>query len=439
MSRLCDEGLCTLEERRSLLQFPGTLMPSLSGPRWPASWLVAATFAPPDRLPSFRRELSHLKISLDDAGKPSAKVYLGMHHEWRVPPIAVEACAERPARVLNTSLPACIAAAVEAAQDFLLRNVSQGDFWHDFRLDIGTSDEWVTAFVAGQMALTGLPRGLIAADNALRWLLRRQRPAGGWGYNATAPPDADSTAWVLRLAAARGVQTEAVHRARAFLAGHLLSDGGVTTYRASTPIRFGDRNLAESEAAGWRDAHACVAANAASFLGRRALDGLRRSQTPGGAWRAYWWQSDMFATALAAESLLTDPYPGDLSRVERAIAWAVAQDPDRDAPAFDIAWRLRLERLGRSGITKPGIELRVMRLLELQEADGGWPAGAPMLFPEPSAIERMEGAPRFIDQERNFTTAAVQAALAMAALELARERQVHQNDRPIPLCTAATL
>jgi hypothetical protein len=60
------------------------------------------------------------------------------------------------------------------------------------------------------------------------------------------------------------------------------------------------------------------------------------------------------------------------------------------------------------------------------------------LFPQPSEIERTADAPLFIDRERNFTTAAAQAALSMAALELARERQV-KNDRSIPVRASAAL
>jgi Prenyltransferase and squalene oxidase repeat len=435
-SRLRDEGLCTPDEHQSLLRFPGTVVPGPSGPRWPASWLVAATLAPADHQPVFRREISHIKITLDAAGKSSAKAYLGMHHAWRTPPVASEVGTRAPA--LKTPLTARIATAVEGSHDFLMGTLSQGDFWRDFQLDIGSSDEWVTAFVASQLAITGLPRGLTAAHGALSWLLRRQRPCGGWGYNSTAPPDADSTAWALRLAIACGVETDAARRARAFLAGHLLPDGSVTTYSISTPIRLRDRSSGESGNAGWRAGHSCVAANAAPLLGRGALDALRRSQTACGSWRAYWWQSDMFATALAAESLFASPHPGNVRCVERAIAWAALQNPKADTPCFDIAWSLRLALLGAAGSRRPEIELHATRLLDLQDADGGWPAGAPMLFPRPCDVERVEGLPLFIDQERNFTTATVQAALAMAANELAQERQVPYGGA-IPLRAAAAL
>jgi hypothetical protein len=420
LGRLCREGLCTPDECRSLLEFPATFTPGPSGPQWPASWLVAAALAPPDTVPLFRRELSHIKITLDAAGKPSAKAYLGMYHEWRVPQTHAPPPVVPAARLLE----ARVADSVAAAHDFLMAGVSQGGFWRDFHLDIGSSDEWVTAFIASQMTLTGLPLGLTAAREALCWLLRRQRPCGGWGYNAIAPADADSTAWVLRLAMACGFDTEAIRRARAFLAGHGLPDGHVTTYSSSTPIRFGDRNLSDREAAGWRGAHHCVTANAAPLLGAAAMEALRRSQTASGAWRAHWWQSDMFATALAAESLAGTPHPGNGDCIARAARWAAARDAVAGAPAFDIAWSLRLARLARSGAANPAVALRVNRLLDLQQADGGWPAGAPMLFPHPSEIERTAGAPLFIDRQRNFTTAAVHAALAMAAPELARKRLV---------------
>ena len=160
---------------------------------------------------------------------------------------------------------------LEAAEDFLLSRFSQGDFWRDFHVDIGYSDEWVTAFVASQMALTERPRGLAAARDALELAAAPSAGNGGWGYNAISPPDADSTAWVLRLAVACGVETEATRRARAFLAAHLLPDGAVSTYGSATPIHFRNQNWRDGGAAGWRGSHSCVAANAAALLGGAAL------------------------------------------------------------------------------------------------------------------------------------------------------------------------
>lgn len=416
---LCEQALCTSHERQALLQFPGRTMPGPSGSPWPASWLVAAALAPPDHLPIFWRELSHIKVTLNAVGQLTAKAYLGTRHEWQVNPLTQAKQLSKAGLAFSLPIPASI----EASHDFLLNRLSQGGFWHDFHLDIGFSDEWVTAFIATQIALTKTPRATAAAHYALAWLLRRQRSAGGWGFNAISPPDADSTAWVLRLTLACGVETEATRRARAFLANHLLPDGAVTTYASSTPIHFREQDWNNGAAPGWRGAHTCVAANAAPLLGTGALNALRRNQSASGAWQAYWWQTDVFATALAAESLLAVPHPANQENIARAINWAASQNDNEAVSAFDLAWRLRLTLL--VGSSAPGeVTRRVTRLLDLQQPDGGWPAGAPMLFPSPCQIARAPDAPLCIDQQRNFTTASVQAALAMAAFQQTSESQV---------------
>ena len=122
-----------------------------------------------------------------------------------------------------------------------------------------------------------------------------------------------------------------------------------------------------------------------------------------------------------SESLLAMPGADNKSSIERAISWAAAHDANEKASAFDLAWHLRL-RGSLDPAPSAMSTLRIERLLDLQDADGGWPAGAPMLFPPPSAIDRTAGAPIYIDQERNFTTASVLAALALAAVQQKSEK-----------------
>ncbi|HEX6755515.1 MAG TPA: hypothetical protein VF109_06170, partial [Mycobacteriales bacterium] len=109
-----------------------------------------------------------------------------------------------------------------------LRDLQGADgSWTDVRLAVGTSDAWVTGFVGTALASAGAgptaragwgppageagaagPAGNRAVDGAVRraarWCLDALGSRDGWGFNATVPPDADSTAWVCTLLAASG-------------------------------------------------------------------------------------------------------------------------------------------------------------------------------------------------------------------------------------------
>ncbi len=72
------------------------------------------------------------------------------------------------------------------------------------------------------------PAAGTAAREALDLLLGR-RESGGWGYHALLPADADTTTWVLRLAAAVGApEAPRLVEARAFVASQTDDEGGST-------------------------------------------------------------------------------------------------------------------------------------------------------------------------------------------------------------------
>lgn len=405
---LCDQGLATPDEQAALLAFPAVIEPGLDAGNWPARWIVAAAIAPPDHVPRFTRYLSHLKISIDASGARQAKAYLGMIHEWQV--LAVPRIVDVEAH--SGPRGGSVDAAIRAGFDFLAGRVSQGGFWHDFQLRIGFGDEWVTAFIACQLLDAGVPEAEVLARRALDWLLRRQRPAGGWGFNGTAPPDADSTAWVLRLAAQLGSDATGIVAAHRFLALHLLACGGVTTYAADTPLHLDGAALDDSRREGWSGAHACVTANAARFMPAASTEWLRRQQSAEGAWHAYWWSTDLLATALAAECLHLARSPDDAARIGHAADWA--WNNGGGEAAFDKAWQLRLGLLAPDRVPRDRLSAAVGRLLAEQHADGAWPAGAPMLFHQPWESGRAPNKALCLDQNRCFTTAAVIGALGLA-------------------------
>ncbi|MEO7178091.1 MAG: prenyltransferase/squalene oxidase repeat-containing protein, partial [Allosphingosinicella sp.] len=248
-----------------------------------------------------------------------------------------------------------------------------------------------------------LPDGLVA--RTVQALLGRQRAEGGWGYNRVSPADADSTAWALKFLRSAGYRGAGVDRADAFLRSHLLPGGAVSTYAAATRISFGEVDGPRDDS-GWRGAHSCVAANAAGLTGEPVAGFLRSSQAADGAWTAYWWRNDVFATALAAEALAA----GEARA--RAVAWA-AQRAQSPSAAFDLAWLIRILALGDS--TERGKARTLASALAAgQRQDGGWDSSAEMLFPDPAEASRRPGMAIVVDDRRLFTTASALLALASA-------------------------
>ncbi|HET9639684.1 MAG TPA: prenyltransferase/squalene oxidase repeat-containing protein [Allosphingosinicella sp.] len=401
--RLCADGLCTAAKRAALERVGARLYPEDEGQEWPASWIAAAVMAPPQFVPWFERRLSHLKLSIAADGDVAAKAYVSAQHHWS------RAAALAPPRRAGSGPSAAdtIGAAAARAAEFLIAERQQDDFWRDFRLVNGASDEWVTAFVGYALATSGIPFPAGLAAQTVRALLGRQRGEGGWGYNRISPADSDSTAWVLKFLEAAGYAGPEVKSARAFLLSHLRTEGGLSTYAASTSLRFGG---AAADDSGWRSGHLCVAANAAGLIGEPLVGHLLSSQGPDGAWPAYWWRDDAFATALATESLAAVEAASESP--SRAAAWARRRAASA-SNAFDRAWLIRILSTGGAA-ERAEARAMALALAADQRPDGGWDSSAEMLFPDPAEVRRQEDAPIVRDENRLFTAASALLALRSA-------------------------
>lgn len=105
----------------------------------------------------------------------------------------------------------------------------------------------------------------------VRWLISRQRPAGGWGWNGA--PDSNDTAAVVEALRSVSVRGRPIRRALAFLLRYRNRDGGFE-------LTLGRGSDAQSTA--WA-VQAFVAAGRAPPRG--ALAYLRRLQRPDGSFR----------------------------------------------------------------------------------------------------------------------------------------------------------
>jgi squalene cyclase len=288
-----------------------------------------------------------------------------------------------------------------------------------------TSDEWVSAYVAGVIAATSRE----AADQTLELLLSRRQGQAGWGYHALVPPDADTTTCVLRLAERLGRHDEERFAAARRFVSHLVApSGGLATYDAAAAAPLSHYMGLETTFEGWCSVHTCVTAAAATLelpVRPRLVGYLARSQREDGGWSGYWWDDDEYTTALACEALAMTAEDHGPALV-RASAWAerrigpdgaVSSVATSSKSAFATALALRSMVSCASGGARPdAAERAIAWLLATQNEDGGWPPSARLRIPEPRSIDPLAmpaTTVTYID-EGVFTTATVLSGLAAA-------------------------
>lgn len=304
------------------------------------------------------------------------------------------------------------------ARAFLLQSRSAEGWWTDFRTLAGESDEWVTAFVGAQLARSPELAARDAAVRAWRLLTRRRWWSAGRGYNAKVPADADTTSWLLLLAAGLGKEHSlTAQRARRFLAGH-ERDGGVATFAAPGPIRRLIR--VDGPLTGWCSPHACVTAVAAQVSPARSAGWLREfllaAQRADGSWKAYWWSDPAYGVAQACRALRSSS--SGVDAIRGAVGWAERRVPTASSRStFDLAWlAVVLTEAGRSGAAAELGRLIAAR----QRADGSWEGDACLRIPPPAVIDPdsyrswrpgLGGGALVRDHRRIFTTASALVAL----------------------------
>jgi squalene cyclase len=344
-----------------------------------------------------------------------------------------------------------LAPAIRAALAFLLEGQDEDGTWSDFALTVGASDEWVSGHVglglasvaATDLASDELAHALARAERVLR---ARRHPGGGWGFNAVAGVDSDSTATVLRFLIKRGAAParEAAGDAAVLLAAQDSGSGGVGTFAWETVRReasAGNPHFPLPASSkffyrGWCSPDAYVTAMA--LLAWHAAPGtapdtaiesgrefLRSAQTSEGHWHGYWAAGTLLPSVVTLEALAA--FPGEGRAIARAADWIRrVQSPQggwSDGVAADItAMDTALAVTGLLAAGAPASDVAVGHavawLLAHQAADGSWPAYAHMRVPV-CTLERPweswkegESGNTERDARRLYTTATVLTALA---------------------------
>jgi hypothetical protein len=435
LAHLVESGLCSSSKQAALLRWPGWLLPSESVTPWPASLIARELRQPPTRLGAFARRWSHLKL-IHEPGQPlRAKAYLYFAPQWLqtggdgIPSSVAPDSTLRSRPPLSTQKPEVrrstgLAAAIEAATDFLIGSRNQAGLWRDFlcptnnagqRILSASADEWVRGYVGSVLVTGESEEGRTVARTAWAVLLNRRGSDSGWGYSTLSAQDSDSTTWVLRLAAALGVEpTERGRNARRFLRQQMTANGGIACFPAGYYRPLGSPD-------GWSAPHASITAAAAVLeLGPHPIEFLLREQREDGSWTDYWWDDDEYTTARAVEALLQHDRLESRSAAFRAMRWASSRVGKAGAvgeSAFATSLCVEILARGwREGLAEAAVAPATRWLIDQQRENGSFPPSARMRIPPAECVNVQDWQGPMvhtIDDAALFTTATALAALQL--------------------------
>ena len=277
--------------------------------------------------------------------------------------------------------------ALSSGVGYLLDLQGADGSWTDVRLAVGASDAWVTGFVGTALASAGVAGVAgVAVDRAAGWCLAALGRRDGWGFNASVPPDADSTAWICTLLAGAGRTVP--DPALELLERHRVPGAGSRTYRRAGS--WGDP-LPDVAATALRARHAAGRLSTVDLAAEWVAD-LGCSTD---VWPAFWWSSPIYPTAIVRDvwALAGRPVP--------ALTAPALPAP---ATAFELAWSVILA-------LALGAPAPIEELLAAQQPDGGWPTGKFLVVPSPAGGVSVTAG----DDRRLLTTASAVLALGKLA------------------------
>ncbi|SEF35193.1 hypothetical protein ABL840_19440 [Variovorax sp. NFACC27] len=312
-----------------------------------------------------------------------------------------------PGALDRRALRACIASACAYLCDL---QAADGGF-ADYRLPVGASTQWVSAFAGLALAeaawVADLPWAFAAAGRTADRLTRDRPYAAGWGYNETTGIDADSTGFAIRLLRALG--REVAPADRRSLLRHWREEGGFATY--------------DDGPQAWGQAHPCVTAAAGLALddeARRALSSalqacVARTALADGNWPAYWWRTHHYSTwhhLLLLRRLGQGTRGAAPAQVGMGAGTGVGAGAGKGSGgvhpspgAFELAYAAGIAHFRDPGSAEADRLLR--DLLCAQRVDGGWTGGFNLRVTDPACTapwQRPAGE-LYRDQAGTITTA----------------------------------
>jgi len=267
--------------------------------------------------------------------------------------------------------------AILAGADYLISHQGPDGHWQEYRLPVGASDAWVTAYIG--LALQGAaldgasPAARMAAERAAEWLIGHRPYPAGWGYNGTTGADADSTAHAVALIRAVGIAVPP--QDTEWLLDRWQPGGGFATFAG--PGSWGCAHLDITPIC-FRALDTCDQARLRPAL----LEYLRLSRRADGSWPSYWWRTCFYTTHACLqliEELEHDSIP--------VTGLAAMHEVNNINSAFDLAFAAGIAALAGQH------ELRgtlANELLRHQRRDGSWAGAEELRVTDPGCYRPWE-------------------------------------------------
>lgn len=357
--------------------------------------------------------------------------------------------------------PISLSHTAECAVDFLRRAFQADTGYADVLTERGCLTNLASAHVGQALRRWqyAQPNAAAGTDGAgviltkLESLLRAANRKPGWSANSCLPSDAMTTAWVLWFfrGGADSHSLDCGDCDLEFLLKHQRPDGGFATFATLPPA--GDFEA-------WEGSHVEVTAIAAEVLSHRLGHDDPRLRAAaqyllgraGTTWNAYWWDGESFSSFLCLRSLAACAAGIDAPVRERIRNRIIAsQRPDGGwAPragartgAFETAYSIQTLLYLPPVMASGRAILRGLRWLTLRQLpDGSW-CSAPIYRIPPGKEHAPWGEPvwtpdlpsgsRVIlrDQRRTVTTAAVLGALSEVIARLGDRRFSITTSAPV--------
>jgi hypothetical protein len=289
-----------------------------------------------------------------------------------------------------------------------LQNIQGTDgAWRDFRLPVGVSDQWVTAFTGVGLVEAAtcfdVKTSMEASERAVEFLKTQQGYECGWGYNRHTGIDADSTAHAILL------QRKLGHEVRdddeRCLMKHWRKDGGFCTYLL--PSQWGKSHPDVTAAAGLALSDTSLANIRCALLKR--CDAWRMKDK---SWPTYWWRNHAYGTCYMLQLYARLGLPQSISSGTETV---------RVDSCFDFAWAIGC--LTFSKISEKKIKKAIENLCLMQEPCGRWPGSLSLRVTNPECRAPWESSSGkyYEDENATITTASVLRAISLCVSRKAVE------------------
>lgn len=381
---------------------------------WPEHLWTASLCKSENEFTFLKKWISHLKLAYHPGKEIELKAYLGYESLWKLKKplnLNIEQ-QEQLEPALDLKL------AINKGVDYLLASQLQSGWWKDYYLSPGSSDEWVTAYVACHLARLKNPKTTEALDRAWKILKTRYRENEGWAYNTLISADADSTIWTWLFVSTAGFESEFPGSDFDMRKIYATGDGGISSYLVNGPTGKNPNQTDQQDFNGWQIPHYCVTAAYALAGYPCAIDYLLDHQNPAGFWYSYWWAGPEYATALSIEALFKIDAEKYTEAILLSVNWAIdtaqRELESKKANHFKIALLLKIilcspnQKKDRELMSK-----MVNYLLIAQQPLGCWNPSAEMRHPSPENTAHEEGRNVYVvkDERRNLGTITIIDAL----------------------------